>query len=43
MFIKKKLLKRVEKMPKIEKENSKTLSEKVIDTLTNWFVDVIIV
>ena len=35
MFIKKKkLLRRVDKMANIKKENSKSLSEEVIDTLT---------
>ena len=37
MFFKKKLLRRVNKMANIKKENSKTLSEEVIDTLINCF------
>ena len=34
---KKKLLRRVDKMANVEKENSKTLSEEAIDTLINCF------
>ena len=37
MFIEKILLRRVEKMANIKKENSKTWSEEAIDTLINCF------
>ena len=37
MFIKKKLLRKVDEMTNIKKENSKTQPEEAIDTLINCF------
>ena len=38
VHLKKKLLRRADKMANIEKENSKPLSEEAIDTLINCFL-----